>query len=350
MTTPGGAGPRRVLVTHADQPLGRRIVGRLFRDERVAKILAVGDGPTPRSFDHLLAAHGRRFDYARADLARHRSVADLFHSERVRESQIDAVVHVPSHGPVESPSRPIVAGIATRTAEARLVLQQCIQSPTIHDLVALGSAFVYRLLPGNANRLTEDSELNLDPDAPSELRSWVDCDMIFHGEVHNEHLRVVLLRLPAVVGAGGAVFFHPSLSPIDQGVRTLPELRPLGYDPLCPLISEEDVTLAVARALHVRHAGVYNVSGSEALPLSELARWTGRSTLPLPGLLLSAASRLGSVVSGGWRRMPLDGPQLRYGFTLDTARAASELDFRPRQRIGLARGGDGRIRIEAAPI
>ncbi len=340
---------RRVLVSHADQPLGRRIVKRLFWDERVAQVLAIGDGPPPRSFDHFLAAPDRRLVYARVDLSRHRPVSNLFHSQ-VRAHRIDSVIHVPSHGPGESPNRPLVAGVATRTAEARLVLQQCLQDRGIHDLIVLGSAFVYRLTPGNANRMTEDSELNLDPDAAADLRSWVDCDMIFHGEVHNDALRVVLLRVPTVVCGGGAVFFHPSLSAVERNDWPARDLRPLGFDPLCALISDKDVALAARLALHSRHSGVYNVSGNETLPLSELSRWTGQRSLPVPGPLLRVASRVAGLAGGQWLRVSGDGPQMRYGFTLDTRRAAEQLGFRPGHRIGLARAGDGRVQIETPEI
>jgi nucleoside-diphosphate-sugar epimerase len=47
-------------------------------------------------------------------------------------------------------------------------------------------------------------------------------------------------------------------------------------------------------------------------------------------------------------RGALDGPHLRYGFTLDTSRARRELGFRPQYRIGLARAGDGGLRLETA--
>ena len=40
----------------------------------------------------------------------------------------------------------------------------------------------------------EDSELDLDPKLSVEIRSWIDCDMLIHGEVHNDRLRVALLR------------------------------------------------------------------------------------------------------------------------------------------------------------
>ena len=345
-----------MLVTHADQPLGRRIVKHLFHDDDVESILAVGDGPPPRSFDRFLASADGRLRYARADLARHRPVAELFHSATVRSGAVDSVIHVPSHGPSNAPEsspgrgRRIVAGVATRTAEARLVLQQCLQTRSIQHLVVLGSACIYRLAPGNSNRLTEDSELDLDPDAPAELRSWVDCDMIFHGEINSDALRVVLLRLPTIVATGGAVFFNPALSPVERGTWGGPDLRPMGYDPMCALISDQDVAGAVRQALHGRSSGVYNVAGTEALPLSVLSRWMGNWSLGVPGPLLRATSRVAGALSGGWLRISLDAPQLRHGFTLDTTRAERELGFRPSYRIGLARAADGKLRIETAHI
>jgi nucleoside-diphosphate-sugar epimerase len=344
---------RRVLITHADEPLGRRLVKRLFHDEAVESILAVGSGPPPRSFDHFLSNSGGRLRYARVDLARHRPVAELFHSASLRSGAIDSVIHVPRHGPAEEPVRPIVAGVAERTAEARLVLQQCLQTRSIRSLIVLGSAFIYRLPPGNANRLTEESELNLDPDAPAELRSWVDCDMIFHGEVHNHSLRVVLLRVPTVVASGGALFLNPSIASADRhgwlgGLRA--DLRPLGYDPICALVCDKDVAAAARQALHADGSGVYNVAGHEALPLSLLSSWTGRWNLPVPGSLLGPLSRLARLAGSEALATSLDSPMLRHGFTLDTTRAQQELDFRPGYRIGLARAGDGQLRIETAPV
>ena len=133
---------RSVLVTHADQPIGRRLIKSLYHDDEVARILAVGDGPPPHLFDRFLGGTGGRVSYKRVDLTRHRPVTDLFHSARLREAQVDTVIHLPSHGPPAALDLPIVAGIATRTAEARLVLQHCLELPSICNVIALGSAFV----------------------------------------------------------------------------------------------------------------------------------------------------------------------------------------------------------------
>lgn len=331
-----------VLVTHADEPIGRRVLKRLFHDPRIDAIFAVGDGPTPRSFDRYLADDGPAVTYARVDLAKHRAASDLFHSSRFRAAEIDTVVHLPRHGAAADASAPLVGGLPERTAETRLVVQHCLEAGSVNHLVALGSAFVYKLQPGNANRLTEDSELDLDPSVPAEIRSWIDADMIVHGEVHNERVRVVLLRAPTVVADGGYAYMNPALP------TRAPRARALGFDPICAVISDKDVAHAVQAAVHARRSGIYNVAGREVVPLSVLARWTGRRAIPVPHPLLDWAASGARLLGLSAEALPFGGPALRYGFTLDTRRAERDLDFRASDRIGLARAGDGSLRLETA--
>ncbi len=331
-----------VLVTHADEPLGRRIVKSLYHDPGVEHLLTVGAGPPPRAFDRFLADTTPRLSYLRADLARHRSVSDLFHSAALREAEIDTVVHVPRHGATQDDETPVASGLPLRTAEARLVVQHCLEVRSIRHLVAIGSAYVYRLQPGNANRMCENSELDLDPAVPPELRSWIDCDMIFHGEVGADRLRVVLLRVPTVVASGGYVYLNPSLA---GPVRL--RFRPAGFDPMCALVADKDVARAVRSAVSSERTGIYNISGVESVPLSVLARWTRRPTLPAPGALLRVAAT--ALRWGGGRGGPLlHGEHLRYGFTLDTGLAGRELGYFPAYRIGLSRAGDGVLRLETS--
>lgn len=334
-----------VLVTHADEPLGRRIVKTLYHDPDVTRIFAVGRGPAPRAFDRFFSGSPPRVAYARVDLAKHRPVSDLFRSARFRELEVDTVVHVPAHGAAPEAEARVVSGVAPRTVEARLVLQNALEARSVTSLVALGSAFVYRLQPGNANRMVERSELELDPHAPAEIRSWIDCDMIFHAEIGSERLRVVLLRVPTVVASGGYVYWNPVL-----GGRGGLRLRALGYDPMCAIVADQDVARAVSRAIASAKSGVYNVAGRETLPLSVLARWTRRSLVPAPPPVLRSAAWLAASLRRPSLGAALDGPHLRFGFTLDTRRAEEELAFRPSYRVGLCRAGDGRLEIETSAV
>ena len=336
---------RRVMVTHADEPIGRRIVKALFHDEGVGHVLGVGEGAAPRGFDRFLADPEGRFAYVRSALSRHRPVSDLFGSSRVRDAGIDTVVHVPSHRAGPASATRFLAGLPPRTAEARLLVQHCLETPGIRSLVALGSAFAYRLQPGNANRLLETSELDLSPGVTPEVRSWIDCDMTFRAEVGSQRLTVVLLRVPTVVASGGYVYLNPLLSG-----RVGPRARPLGFDPICALVADKDVARAVRAAVFASRGGVYNVAGVESVPLSVLGRWTGRPCVPVPAPLLGLAAGALRLAGGELRLDALAGEHLRFGFTLDTSRAERELGFRPAYRIGVATGGDGALRLETAPV
>jgi UDP-glucose 4-epimerase len=124
----------------------------------------------------------------------------------------------------------------------------------------------------------------------------------------------------------------------------------MGYDPICAVVSDKDVARAVQAAVHGRTSGIYNIAGNEAVPLSTLARWTGRPSVPVPGPMLSLYATgtrwLGLEIAGA----SLPGNHLRYGFTLDTRRAERDLGFRPTDRIGLARAGNGALRLETASV
>ena len=334
----------RVAVTHADEPLGRRVVKALYHDPSVETLLALGSGPAPRAFDAFLADAPERFGYAQLDLARHRPVRDLFHGDRLRGFGIDTVVYLPAHHPGAEREVAEPAGLPRRTAEARLVLQACLEVPGIRHLVAVGSAFVYRLEPGNANRLTEESELDFDPELPVELRSLVDSDLIFQGEVHHDRLTVTLLRVPTVVAPGGYAFLSP-LVPGPRGVR----LRPLGYDPMCALLADKDLALAIRRAVDAGKGGIFHIAGVETVPLSTLCRWLGRPEWPVPGPLLGALAGAAEGLRLGLADALRPDRHLRFGFTLDTSRAERELGFRPRHRIGIGPAADGRPRLEITP-
>ncbi len=60
----------------------------------------------------------------------------------------------------------------------------------------------------------------------------------------------------------------------------------LGFDPLFQFMHESDVVLALVTALEKRPRGVFNVAGPQPIPLSILARETGRRLMPIPEPIL----------------------------------------------------------------
>jgi nucleoside-diphosphate-sugar epimerase len=335
---------RSVLVTHADTPVGKRVVKSCFRDPEVEMLIALGDGPPPRRFERYLGGPRPRMLYWQTDIGRHRSVSDLFHSQSFRKAEIDTVVHIPSHGAPTGERPSAHAGIPRRVAETRLILQNCLRAAQIENLIALSSVYVYRLPPGNANRLDENSELDMDPFLEPDIRAWIDSDMMIHGEIHNDLLRVVLLRVPTVVATGGYVYFHPALS---AGQR--PRMPAMGFDPMCPLVTDRDVARAVSATVHSNRSGVFNISGPEAVPLRGLALGTlrfARSKPPSRRDWLGTATRLLPSIRS---KRSVPDSHLRYGFTLDTRAAERDLGFRATDRICVDHGVGGALSLEAIP-
>ena len=88
-------------------------------------------------------------------------------------------------------------------------------------------------------------------------------------------LTTTVLRMAYTLGPTG----HGTLAAFLRG-RRVPAV--LGFDPLFQFMHESDVASAICLALDRRPRGVFNVAGPQPVPLSVLARATGRSTLPLP--------------------------------------------------------------------
>jgi UDP-glucose 4-epimerase len=115
-----------------------------------------------------------------------------------------------------------------------------------------------------------------------------------------------VLRMVYTLGPTG----HGTLAKFLRGAR-VPTI--LGYDPLFHFMHEQDVVDALVVAVEARPRGVFNVAGPRPVPLSLIIAETGRTNVPLPGPLFSAA--LGRF---GLPRLPrgaLD--HVRYPVTVD---------------------------------
>jgi UDP-glucose 4-epimerase len=115
-----------------------------------------------------------------------------------------------------------------------------------------------------------------------------------------------VLRMVYTLGPTG----HGTLATFLRGAR-VPTI--LGYDPLFHFMHEEDVVSALVVALDARPKGVFNVAGPQPVPLSVIVKETGRTNVPLPGPLLTAA--LGRF---GLPRLPRGALEhIRYPITVD---------------------------------
>lgn len=117
-----------------------------------------------------------------------------------------------------------------------------------------------------------------------------------------------VLRMVYTLGPTG----HGTLATFLRGAR-VPTI--LGYDPLFHFMHEEDVVSALVTTLDARPRGVFNVAGPQPVPLSVIIKETGRTNIPVPGPMLSAA--LGRF---GLPRLPRGALEhIRYPITVDAS-------------------------------
>ncbi len=99
----------------------------------------------------------------------------------------------------------------------------------------------------------------------------------------------------------------------------------MGFDPLFQFLHEHDTADAIAAALYSKLRGVYNVTGPQPVPLSLLAKVSGRTPVPIPEPLF--ASFLGRF---GFSRLPKASiNHVKYPVVLDGGPFAAETGFKP---------------------
>jgi UDP-glucose 4-epimerase len=92
-------------------------------------------------------------------------------------------------------------------------------------------------------------------------------------------LTTTLLRVCYTLGPSG----HGTLASFLKGKR-VPMV--MGYDPLMQFLHEQDAVAAIVLALEKQARGIFNVVGPRALPLSLIAKMTGRTVVPLPEFVI----------------------------------------------------------------
>lgn len=310
---------RRVLLTHLDSPVGRRVAKALFHDPDVALVLGTGEEAEPS----FLAPYRGKVAYQRIDLAKARHLQSFLHSERFARARIDSVIHLPFAG--ERLGERVPGGVSSLVSETRRLVEECASRPALARFVYLSSAFVYGPEPGNGNVVSEGQLLAFDGDTEPEVRAWIDADLVCQGELHGSQLAMTILRAATIVTETGEFLNSPPLGPGDA---------PFGFDPLLAVVSERDVARALVLALHADRPGIYNIAGHEVFPRSQLARAPG--TFELARSLVERALGRGGAPAG---------PLHRYGIVPSTRLAHDTLGFEPQYRVEV-RGSGARRRVD----
>jgi UDP-glucose 4-epimerase len=288
-----------VLVTGVCGRLGKRLVRVLHRTARVVGIDRRPFVDKPKDVTH------EQLDMRRKKLK------DVF-----RNFKIDAVVHL---GIMHDPRASAAEHHSWNVAGFSKLLDYVSQFK-VPKLVVLSSANAYGPQPGNAQFLTEEAPL-LGGQNFSDIRDLIEVDMLAQGFFWRlPATETVILRPVHIVGTvrnAASNFLRLS---------TIPTV--MGFDPMVQIIHEDDVVAALVRALEPNTRGLFNLAGSEPIPLSRLVAFTGRPTVAIPHALARP------VLKQMWnfRLTTFPAPELdhiRFVCMVDDRRARDQLGFRP---------------------
>ncbi len=306
-------------MTGATTSLGARTVEFLLQQTDTRIVIGVAaekQGPDIRDSDG-------RFEYRRANLLRSRDLKNLFNGEEISGGYVDTVVHLAYR------HLPETAGQGTHQLNisgTNSLLSHSLEARGIKRFVLRSSAMVYRISPLNPSILPETCDLDMEPDTHPIIQDEVNAEMLCRMKMDHPETEIVVLRPAYTVGKDTRSF-------ISAFLQSRVCLTAVGYNPLVNILHHDDMVRALCLAAHNGRKGVYNIPGSETVPMNHMVRLAGRSPHAIPWRFLPAAYRGLRNLGLSTFQVEVSPERMRYPCILDGTRAARALGYEPQQRV-----------------
>jgi nucleoside-diphosphate-sugar epimerase len=297
----------RVLVTGSSAHLARALLPRLLADPRIRQVTGVD--LRPGDFSHP------NFTPVQLDVRDPALAAHL--------AGIDALVHlafVVMQGDLKMrrQDRAYIRDVNVNGSQAVFTLAA---RAGVKTLIHLSSAAVYALPLRQAPATETHPRAALPGFAYAEDKIAVETWLEDFEREHAE-LRVVRLRPHVILG--------PRAQPFLRALLRAPVYPRLPSPaPLTQCVHEDDVAQAIERALFAPVRGAFNLACADAVSFRDLQRKVHGWALPLP-LALVRGAFYAAWRYAGYGTDPAWLAGMPHTLTLDTTRARTELQWRPR--------------------
>lgn len=302
----------RVLVTGGTTTVGRALVRKLLADPDVERVLVVGNEPQRSS----LALDGR-LTHLQADLARERSVRSLVFGP-VREEGVTTIVHMATHRAVVEGER----AHALHVEGTRRLLHFAERVPSVRRFVYRSFGSVYARDARLPVRIDEDHPLRIGTRTPQTILDRVEADLAVCARMGMSRISIAVLRCAECLAPGAG-------SQLWDYLQSKVCLRPMGFDPMINVISDEDLSRALLLAARSDAEGIFTIPGLDTLPLSRIIARFGRRDVPIPGPAVRPLYRLRRVAIRADFHPDVSRGRLHFGGVLDGERAAKVLGYEP---------------------
>jgi UDP-glucose 4-epimerase len=251
-------------------------------------------------------------------MRKQRRVHDLLFGP-AREAGIDTLVHTSK---VHSAQREGAAVHAYNVESFRAILDFAERHPTIKRLVLCSGAEVYQVQRDLPSLIAEQHPLNMNEGAPQWIRDRVEADVMACTRMGLGSLKIAVLRMAEILAPGsGSQFYDYVQNPIC--------LCPIGFDPMLNFLTQEDAASALQKAIHSKKQGVFNIPGTDTLPLYDaIAKW-GRIAIPTPSFIALQFYRVRRILRRGDFRYGMNRRRFHFTGILDGRRASEILGYIP---------------------
>lgn len=294
----------RILITGAAGAVGGALLQELGQSPDM-EILATDLGPPAHMPDN---ASFERLDVTGDD-------ADML----IGAFRPEIVVHLASIVTPGAGSTPDLE-YAVDVGGSRHVLTACV-THNVRRLIVTSSGAAYGYHPENISPLTEDAPVRGNEEFPYARHKRLVEDMLAQARADHPGLEQVVLRV-------GTVLSEQIDNQITALFRKPRMLRVSGTDGAFVFIWIDDLARILARAAGDGPAGIYNVAGTGALPIADLAAMMGKPVRSLPGWLLRAALHVARPL-GLSRYGPEQVGFLEYRPVLDNTRLIRDFGYTP---------------------
>jgi len=250
----------RIVVTGCSGRLGRRVAQKLATQHEVIGI----DRRECPALPNNVILH-------QVDIRR-RGAEDVF-----KHAPVDVVLHLGMVHNFRISSEQLYA----RNVIGTETLLRYASQYGVKKFVLLSSADAYGPSPTNSHYIHEDAPLMASQRFP-EIRTLVAVDRAVQSFFWRYHdIETVILRPAHIVGP------HIRNAPSNYlRLRIIPGL--LGFDPMVQMIHEDDVVTALAESTIPGVRGVFNLAGTEPIPVNRVLKIVGKPVIRIPHMMFRA--------------------------------------------------------------
>ena len=294
----------RVAVTGAAGSVGAMLVERLAASDDVDSVVAFDNRP-------LTIEHPK---VARFHLDIRQPYADI-----LREYGVDALVHLAF---LLRPGRNREFVRRVNVGGTAQTLRAC-KEAGVRQILYFSSTTVYGPHPGDPLPYTEQSPVQpvrgfqyAEDKAATEL-------MLEAFTADNPDTCLTVLRGCVIMGPRSDNF-------IAQAFRKPVLVSVAGADPDMQFMHEDDVQEALELCLLERVPGIYNITGRDTVPYSEVARIAGRRSIAVPAPLLEFVTQASWALQLQSESQASGLMMVRYPWLASNEKFTAETGFRPR--------------------